>query len=287
MKHHQRSSDDKHHHDDDKGQQILKEQEEKLESLQSKLVQKQQKLGIPCFISSDDFFNKNQEFRVWLLNRHKSKKGKSKKHHRSSRSGDRFEELSTNRAKKLFEKFVKKWNDGKLDEALYRGLRSTELSNIERTTFHWNLKDVNQFELDLCRDTVDTNTFDMDWNQQRQQELQQQKKSHSSSLGDGHQGGKGTGSSHRSRRGEYGDDEYDDGRPSSVGDRIMAQEDRQASKQRDNRMYRKRRREDLEELVPRPDPGSYEAKRQKQRMTHEKIHGSRDALSDDEYGSYM
>lgn len=47
-------------------------------------------------ISKDDYFQKNPEFRLWLASR-----------------GKKFGDLSDSETKKLFEKFVDKWNSGK------------------------------------------------------------------------------------------------------------------------------------------------------------------------------
>ncbi|KAJ3226917.1 hypothetical protein HK099_003869 [Clydaea vesicula] len=54
-------------------------------------------------ISSDDFYSKNKEFRLWL-------KGEKKKH---------IDEISSKAAHKYFDKFVKRWNKRKLPKEFY------------------------------------------------------------------------------------------------------------------------------------------------------------------------
>jgi len=49
-------------------------------------------------ITEDDYFARNSEFRLWLQEERKTY----------------FDDLTSDEAHRLFEKFVKKWNDGKL-----------------------------------------------------------------------------------------------------------------------------------------------------------------------------
>jgi len=49
-------------------------------------------------ITEDDYFARNSEFRLWLQEERKTY----------------FDDLTSDEAHRLFEKFVKKWNEGKL-----------------------------------------------------------------------------------------------------------------------------------------------------------------------------
>ncbi|KAI0370006.1 hypothetical protein BV20DRAFT_995594 [Pilatotrama ljubarskyi] len=72
-------------------------------------------------ISESDYFLKNDEFQVWL----KEEKGKY------------FNELSSDRARKYFRKFVKAWNRGKLSKSLYAGaVRAPSAST--QTAYKWS-----------------------------------------------------------------------------------------------------------------------------------------------------
>ncbi|KAI0640188.1 hypothetical protein C8Q77DRAFT_1046556 [Trametes polyzona] len=75
--------------------------------------------GVPE-ISESDYFLKNDEFQVWL----KEEKGKY------------FNELSSDRARKYFRKFVKAWNRGKLSKSLYAGVARVP-SASGQTAYKW------------------------------------------------------------------------------------------------------------------------------------------------------
>ncbi|OCH89751.1 hypothetical protein OBBRIDRAFT_793978 [Obba rivulosa] len=70
-------------------------------------------------ISESDYFLKSDEFRVWL---------KDEKH-------KYFDELTSDRARKYFRKFVKAWNRGKLPTSLYSGDISQTASS--QTGYKW------------------------------------------------------------------------------------------------------------------------------------------------------
>lgn len=59
-------------------------------------------------ISLDDFFTKSLEFKFWL--KHKKKKF--------------IDQLESSKSKKYFGKFVRHWNDGRLDQDYYNPLRT-------------------------------------------------------------------------------------------------------------------------------------------------------------------
>ncbi|XP_078674860.1 uncharacterized protein LOC144912925 [Branchiostoma floridae x Branchiostoma belcheri] len=72
-------------------------------------------------ISMDDFYSRNAEFRSWLH----EKKGKY------------FDQLKSPQAKKLFKKFVKKWNKKKLDKKYYKGMDNLDTSASSKTNYKW------------------------------------------------------------------------------------------------------------------------------------------------------
>ncbi|KAJ2924361.1 hypothetical protein H1R20_g12741, partial [Candolleomyces eurysporus] len=72
-------------------------------------------------LTERDYFQKSDEFRLWL------KEEKSKY----------FDELSGERARSYFRKFVKAWNRGKLSSKFYRGLDPGTLSATSNTSYKW------------------------------------------------------------------------------------------------------------------------------------------------------
>jgi len=72
-------------------------------------------------IAESDYFLKSSEFRVWL---------KDEKH-------KYFDELSGEKARKYFHKFVKEWNRGKLDKSLYAGVDPSKQAATSQTAFKW------------------------------------------------------------------------------------------------------------------------------------------------------
>ncbi|ESK83963.1 splicing arginine serine-rich 12 [Moniliophthora roreri MCA 2997] len=73
-------------------------------------------------ITESDYFQKSDEFRVWL----KDEKGKY------------FDELSGDRARSYFRKFVKAWNRGKLSKSLYAGIDSSSIPATSTTSYKWS-----------------------------------------------------------------------------------------------------------------------------------------------------
>ncbi|KAJ3370645.1 hypothetical protein GGF31_003959 [Allomyces arbusculus] len=70
-------------------------------------------------ISEDDYFRKATEFRKWL---------------RDDR-GQYLDELSSSDARRVFRKFVRRWNKGELDAEYYRG--TVALGGAETTRYQW------------------------------------------------------------------------------------------------------------------------------------------------------
>mmetsp|Transcript_13177 Transcript_13177/g.18534 ORF Transcript_13177/g.18534 Transcript_13177/m.18534 type:complete len:286 (+) Transcript_13177:20-877(+) len=76
-------------------------------------------------ISEDDYFIKVSEFSIWLNQCRKK----------------RFEDLSSKDSHKLFVKFCRNWNEGKLEEMYYKGnFPSDVLQKATKTKHNWNLK---------------------------------------------------------------------------------------------------------------------------------------------------
>jgi len=73
-------------------------------------------------ITESDYFLKSSEFRVWL-------KDEKRKY---------FDELSGEKARKYFHKFVKEWNRGKLDKSLYAGIDPSKQSATSQTAYKWS-----------------------------------------------------------------------------------------------------------------------------------------------------
>ncbi|KAH8997548.1 hypothetical protein EDB92DRAFT_1793014 [Lactarius akahatsu] len=73
-------------------------------------------------ITESDYFLKSSEFRVWL-------KDDKRKY---------FDELSGEKARKYFHKFVKEWNRGKLDKSLYAGIDPSSQSATSQTAYKWS-----------------------------------------------------------------------------------------------------------------------------------------------------
>ncbi|KAF9236831.1 hypothetical protein BU15DRAFT_76557 [Melanogaster broomeanus] len=73
-------------------------------------------------ISESDYFLKNTEFSAWL----KDEKGKY------------FNELSGERARSYFRKFIKAWNTGKLSDSLYKGLDAVAGPAAKQTAYKWS-----------------------------------------------------------------------------------------------------------------------------------------------------
>eukprot|EP00842_Homolaphlyctis_polyrhiza_P004341 jgi/Hompol1/4908/HPOL_002087-RA len=89
-------------------------------------------------IDEGDYYKKAAEFQTWL----------------SEERSIRFGELKSKEARKLFDKFVRRWNKGKLDKKYYSGIQSTDVDSSQRSGFKWKFKAVDQLELDLARDSV-------------------------------------------------------------------------------------------------------------------------------------
>ena len=98
----------------------------------------------PCEISEDDYFTRTREFQQWLID---------------ARSTF-LDELSSDEARRLFKKFVSKWNTGALSQAIYDAKTSGPAAS--RTRHQWGfaskLSDTDQMQLDRTVDGVGSQT---------------------------------------------------------------------------------------------------------------------------------
>jgi len=104
-------------------------------------------------ISSEDYFLKSEEFRVWLkLDRKKS-----------------FEDIDSALSHKLFEDFCKLWNESRLPDMYYSGIPPEIRQECMKTKHNWGLKlsSSEKAEVSDLADRVDIHTrkrFDNAWN---------------------------------------------------------------------------------------------------------------------------
>ncbi|KIY43408.1 hypothetical protein FISHEDRAFT_53506 [Fistulina hepatica ATCC 64428] len=76
-------------------------------------------------ISEADYFRKSDEFRLWLRD-----------------EKDRyFDELSGEKARSYFRKFVKRWNKGKLPDEFYAGIDTSTIDAQSQTSYKWSFAD--------------------------------------------------------------------------------------------------------------------------------------------------
>ncbi|KAF8899363.1 hypothetical protein BD779DRAFT_1488411 [Infundibulicybe gibba] len=101
-------------------------------------------------ISEAQYFQKSDEFRIWL-------KEEKRKY---------FDELSGERARSYFRKFVKAWNRGKLDKSLYAGVDPSTVSAKTQTAYKWSFADkssrVDADALEAARAQVGAATYGRD-----------------------------------------------------------------------------------------------------------------------------
>ncbi|KAJ7116783.1 hypothetical protein C8R43DRAFT_1038023 [Mycena crocata] len=98
-------------------------------------------------ISESDYFRKGDEFRIWL-------KTEKKKY---------FDEISGEKARSYFRKFVKAWNKGKLSDSLYAGVDPSTISAQSQTGYKWsfasNRSRVDNEALRAAREQVGAATY--------------------------------------------------------------------------------------------------------------------------------
>ena len=146
-----------------------------------------------------------------------------------------FDELSSKKCRYYFAKFVKKWNDGKLTSDFYkRGIHSSSLTAQDRTSYRWKFTNVDNFELDTVRDAVDTDSWDKSWS-----DVQNTQKS-------------------KTQQSDSEDENQ----------KTLDREYERKKAKLEEKKFKRRKESDLEELVPKADPGSRQAKLEKKRASH-------------------
>ncbi len=73
-------------------------------------------------LSSEDYFSRSIEFKSWL----------------SESKNKYLDEISSSEARRYFDRFVRRWNDGKLPEPYYKGSISAGGSASETTRHKWS-----------------------------------------------------------------------------------------------------------------------------------------------------
>eukprot|EP00741_Cyanophora_paradoxa_P004889 tig00000849_g4744.t1 len=189
-----------------------------------------EKASVSAPITPDDYFAKASEFRTWL-----------------KEIKDKFlDEMSSDKARKYFCDFVKDWNAGKLPPKYYAGIRETGVDAAERTRYKWGFaKNVDAHQLASVRDTIDTDT------------------NKAAQLGSGapRAAASGTGTNNVPLGGGGG------ARPGvRPRDPVDEENERDAARiglKRDRKALERQHKETMEELVPKADPGSFQARLEK------------------------
>lgn len=234
----------------------------------------------------DDYFRMNDEFRHWLSQREQDdddddddRESKRRRRRRKKRNL-RFMDLSDREAKKLFRKFVKRWNDGRLDSEYYDGKisRSTETNASDRTSYRWSFAERlddderARMQLDTVRDEVDHVTYGSGKNEV------------SFRAARGHGSG-GEQLRAGDKRGRF-DDRYDDDNDLVVTEegKVLSKREMEHKRRRyEDKQFSKRMEAGLDEIAPRSDPGSFQRRLEKrqQRSQYAKSGGN------DDYGEHM
>ncbi|KAF7347463.1 hypothetical protein MVEN_01502300 [Mycena venus] len=124
-------------------------------------------------ISESDYFRKGDEFRIWLKD--EKKKVCLLQVHCAQRLSvgavwdypdyfwQYFDELSGDKARSYFRKFVKAWNKGKLPKSLYAGVDPSSISAESQTGYKWsfasNKSRVDNDALRAARESVGAATW--------------------------------------------------------------------------------------------------------------------------------
>eukprot|EP01083_Nonionella_stella_P067032 177020_1 len=178
-------------------------------------------------ITTEDYFKRSAEFRVWMQSKH-----------------DLYlDEIDSKKAQKYFKKFVERWNLGKLNGSLYKGIDSSSIeSGTTRHRWKFDISEKDQMQLSLTRDTVDTQTHHKPMFNSASNVPRSEIQSSSSRK--------------RSR---------DDNKVMTDADRVMHREDQRKRDRADKREWKRDQRAVMDELAPKPDAGSWQAKIEKRR----------------------
>jgi len=84
--------------------------------------------GNAPFLTKEDYYRHNQEFQLWLVEKHQT----------------RFTDLPSKKHQiAYFKKFIKKWNSGGLEEKYYSiGTGTQSVPFCHRTSYRWNFTDI-------------------------------------------------------------------------------------------------------------------------------------------------
>ncbi|CAO1634568.1 unnamed protein product [Sympodiomycopsis kandeliae] len=150
-------------------------------------------------LTPDDYYQKSTEYRHWLI--HSGTASKLRKKLNLSRSkgppegGIYLDELTSKEAHELFENFVDRWNDGKLNDEYYTGKL---VSSKENTGYKWKFSgktsEKDKVELERIRDGVDSLT-NSDSRGAREARDKERGKVRSRNLDEGQDGRRGAASS--------------------------------------------------------------------------------------------
>jgi hypothetical protein len=140
---------------------------------------------------------------------------------------------------------------GKLPAEFYKkgGIHSSSLSAQDRTSYRWKFKGITELELDSVRDAVDTDSWDRKWSDMKEETDKKIKKY------------------------EAGSEDEDENQTT-----LNREKERKRNKLEEKKFI-KRKEAALDEIAPKPDPGSFKARLDKKRATHR-----RPDDMDDEYG---
>ncbi|TKY88568.1 hypothetical protein EX895_002557 [Sporisorium graminicola] len=97
-------------------------------------------------LTPDDYYIRSAEFKAWL----------------SETKSKYLDEISSQDARRYFERFVRRWNEGRLDDDFYTGkIRGASVASGSGTRHRWGFATASAAEkeqLAMVRDTVDTLT---------------------------------------------------------------------------------------------------------------------------------
>mmetsp|Transcript_19248 Transcript_19248/g.24835 ORF Transcript_19248/g.24835 Transcript_19248/m.24835 type:complete len:190 (+) Transcript_19248:136-705(+) len=104
------------------------------------------KTKVTIQLSEEDYFTRSSEFRVWLwLEKKKC-----------------LDELLSEKSHEMFDKFVKKWNKGKLEGMYYEGIPDSVLQICKRSKHQWGfakkMSPTDKLTLETAKDSVSLDT---------------------------------------------------------------------------------------------------------------------------------
>ncbi|KAL4439171.1 hypothetical protein ABPG74_008946 [Tetrahymena malaccensis] len=210
-------------------------------------------MGQSTKISEDDFFIMNKTFSIWLI----KKKNKY------------FDDLSTNKQRKYFKKFVKKWNKNDLSSVYYDEDKLQEkYGQLLKKNSFWKLQNDDSQVSKLYKEYQEALN-----GVNQMYDFKNDETDHKKAL-------------RKAARLEQGDkyDDYQDTKKTRNDveyDRENNREFKREQDKYDRRRERKNKEELMDELVPKKV--GKEAILEKKRMLNDKINGNRDNTGIDDY----